>query len=457
MEAWIATERTILELTCAAILWLVCVLLAALRFRKETTHAPLRRAFHFIVAILFASILAALFVAPTLERNVLRPPEIVAILDDSASMARNNDDRDVYALAEKISDAFQRAAYDRQAPSRTMRLSGSETFAGVDLPPFSPLPESENARILYVSDDRFASWATLPEEKRFAAVRLGPTEPALNWSVRDLHVDPPFLDDAEAFLSVTVELQGANQTSGAMLELWKKKQDDAGPQLLWSEPILPEKIDSDPSNEVVVSRTWNEENEPEATFLLILRDNSAVQGSFDAIVNDLDASADRNRKHPELCLADNAILFNFKPVKPIRALLVDDLPGKDYVYLREALRREENVDLKTMLLSADPLVVRNDPNMLPDEPLDRKTLESFDVVVIGDLLPEDFLKIFARLPEVVTREGSKTSVWFSGAARLCADKNWPDSKAATIVPGRPIVSELAGNSPGDDPDLLLNT
>jgi len=71
----------------------------------------------------------------------------------------------------------------------------------------------------------------------------------------------------------------------------------------------------------------------------------------------------------------------------LRVLLVDQQPRWEFRQLKDLLGREKTVDLKTVLLDADPEFVQEDRTALANIPVTREELFEYDVCLLGDIPP----------------------------------------------------------------------
>ncbi len=114
-----------------------------------------------------------------------------------------------------------------------------------------------------------------------------------------------------------------------------------------------------------------------------------------------------------------------------KVLLLDGSPRWEWRYLREAWRRDENIDLVALLVTPPP------HHRLPEEfPRAREELYRHDVVVLGDVPPQ----VFSReqkddLRDFVTQRGG-TLVLIAGPRYL--PYAWLDTPIADILPVEPL-------------------
>ncbi len=71
----------------------------------------------------------------------------------------------------------------------------------------------------------------------------------------------------------------------------------------------------------------------------------------------------------------------------IRVLLAFSVPSYEYRYLRNMLRRDHTIELRTVLQEADPEHVEQDALALRGFPVRREDLLGYDAVILGDLDP----------------------------------------------------------------------
>lgn len=72
----------------------------------------------------------------------------------------------------------------------------------------------------------------------------------------------------------------------------------------------------------------------------------------------------------------------------IRVLLVDSSPRYEYRYLKHLLEREKTVELSSVLQESAPEYATEDRTALPHFPVRNEELFSYDVVILGDVDPE---------------------------------------------------------------------
>ncbi|MDO4587434.1 MAG: hypothetical protein Q4C95_09070 [Planctomycetia bacterium] len=104
--------------------------------------------------------------------------------------------------------------------------------------------------------------------------------------------------------------------------------------------------------------------------------------------------------------------------KPIHVLLIDEEPRFEYRFLKELLRRESNINLNTLLLSADPKLVEIDPIAISANSLTTEKLSEYDVIIWGDVLPESLGLTFTRFEKLFQNEQSTVAFWFIAGDRF---------------------------------------
>lgn len=108
--------------------------------------------------------------------------------------------------------------------------------------------------------------------------------------------------------------------------------------------------------------------------------------------------------------------------RPIQVLLMDEEPRFEYRFLKELLRRESNIRLNTLLLSADPKLVEIDPIALSADSLTTEKLSEYDVVIWGDVRPESLGLTFTRFEKLFQNEQSTVAFWFIAGDRFLPDQ-----------------------------------
>ena len=404
------------------------------RARLTPKDAP-KRSRKLVVRALLAVATTLLFLAANLEttRIETRPGLLEAVVDDSASMTRRLDDGgDVRARADALVAALKSRCERQGRPVETRFLSGAATFSAALESPLDDLEERRDSTrlgALLLLTDGIANPPGAAPNRDVRRVVLGSSRPALNWRLADLAPTPPVASGGDATVEATIELGGADAPRSAVVSLWRKR-DDAAPERVWTE-----KVAVDASGKTAFRRTWRVDDARGLWLLAVADESDAESFALECLTPDAPDSI----RPKETSLADNARTFSLdQSGKKTRVLLIDDLPRWEYRRLRETLRREPTVELQTLLLAADPEVVRDDPIAVAPDALDRATLARFDVVIVGDLTRKQWQDAIPALPDVVTREGSTTSLWLTGAERLARDPDWRKLPEARLAPGTPV-------------------
>lgn len=433
-------ERSILELvvSCAAFLLAFVILAASFKSRLQRAEKPGKtRAFiAFALRFLWLATLLLLYLEPTATRRIERPRAIAALLDDSASMTRLGKEGVVpLNLAEELEENAALFAQASRVPYAATRLSERDPFAGKNASPLLDALRDVPERVFLFSDgvvNPDVKYADDDGERaaKVDVVLLGDAQESFNWRLENLQVARPVEKGDAASLDARITLEGADRSRDARVELWSRVNDRL------STLIDAQTLTLDPESTVDYRASWNPQKEKtRGDYLLVVRDQSdPAQGDFESIRRSPPLLSD------EFCTEDNAESFTLTPnEKKTRVLLVDEFPRFEYRYLRETLRRLENIDLKTTLLKADPESLNVDPYNLPVDRLDRNALSHFDLILLGDLSPEALQGNLERIVDVVEKKGSKTSLWFVGPNRLARDPRWTLSPFARLAPGPPIT------------------
>lgn len=220
-----------------------------------------------------------------------------------------------------------------------------------------------------------------------------------------------------------VEKNGEKETANAAAESAK---------LVW-ERVVDVELDANGSGVVRVERDWKPEGNGVFDYFLFVADfDDARKAVADLVENAENLSA---FDFAEFCPFNNAARFRVEAkAKKLDVLLVDDAPRYEYRYLRELLRREEGVALKTLLFSADDAVREGDETALALRDLTRRRLAEFDAILIGDVPFERWGGKAQTLVDVATQDGSETSIWLLGGAKTFQVGENGESLAAALAP-----------------------
>lgn len=158
----------------------------------------------------------------------------------------------------------------------------------------------------------------------------------------------------------------------------------------------------------------------------------------------------------ETLLDDNALEVRVEVTpEKVRVLFVDGYPRWEYRFLKELLKRaDENIQVQVVLLSASPDFRQESTRgmeALREVPSDRKTLlESYDVVILGDVSPyaispdparcDEFMR---SVVELVERGGGL--LWISGETDT--PRSWIGTPLEPLIPVQLDTAEMAAARP----------
>lgn len=203
-------------------------------------------------------------------------------------------------------------------------------------------------------------------------------------------------------------------------------------KLVW-ERVVDVEIDANGRGVLQVERDWKPEQNGVFDYFLFVADFDDAEklgANWVADVENLSAF-----DFFEFCLFNNAARFRVEAKsKKLDVLLVDDEPRYEYRYLRELLRREEGIELKTLLFCVDDAVREGDETALAPRDLTRRRLAEFDAILIGDVPLERWAGKAQTLVDVATQDGSETSVWLLGGAKTFQAGGSGESLAALLAP-----------------------
>lgn len=90
----------------------------------------------------------------------------------------------------------------------------------------------------------------------------------------------------------------------------------------------------------------------------------------------------------------------------IRVLLVDLSPRYEYRYLKHLLEREKTIELSSVLQESAPEYATEDRTALPHFPVRKEELFSYDVLILGDILPDQITaSSLEQIREFVSEKG----------------------------------------------------
>ncbi|MBQ2791012.1 MAG: hypothetical protein IJE97_15355, partial [Thermoguttaceae bacterium] len=186
------------------------------------------------------------------------------------------------------------------------------------------------------------------------------------------------LENGESETSAVQEVK-IGETRRAVVRLWEasggkggEKSAATSAKLVW-ERVVDVEIDANGRGVVPVERAWKPEETGVFDYFLFVADFVDVQKAGADFVENAENLAAFD--FVEFCPFNNATRFRVEAKsKKLDVLLVDDEPRYEYRYLRELLRREEGVALKTLLFSADDATRKGDETALALRDLTRRRL-----------------------------------------------------------------------------------
>jgi len=90
----------------------------------------------------------------------------------------------------------------------------------------------------------------------------------------------------------------------------------------------------------------------------------------------------------------------------IRVLLVDSSPRYEYRYLKHLLEREKTIELASVLQDSAPEYATEDRTALPHFPVRKEELFNYDVLILGDILPDQIAaSSLEQIREFVSEKG----------------------------------------------------
>lgn len=437
-------QRTSLRLLDLPELWIVVLVMlpllagiAWIGYARERLSAGPRLFLSGLRALALLVLLFVLFRPVLVQRHdEVRPAEVLVLVDDSASMRRE----DSYASDEALRAALQSIA---DAPvERTSRLDLAKRAVEREL---LPLLERGAYRVhtYRFSRDLTAAPTPLELEGRGHATHLGEVlERALALHRGEHVTDVVIVTDGRSN-GGTPAIDAARAAGAIGVPVHTLVVGDTNPERnLWIE-LVEAPTDVLEGDEIAITarvfaRGFEGEGDAESRVVLEeLRDGAdrllaeepvapGAEGSRVVLVAPPGGEGGGDRRfrvsvqpvEGESLLDDNAVEFrvHLTPEK-VRVLYVDAYPRWEYRFLKELLKRsDKNIEAQMFLLSAESSFVQEssrgvDP--LVRVPTDRKELlENYDVIILGDVNPyaispdparcEEFL---ASLREFVERGG----------------------------------------------------
>ena len=486
MDWTLTTDRTAWELAAAVAVFLLCGVGAAAFWKTSKSVAILR--FSFLLTV------ATLFVDPVLTRRVEEKPTVVLTLDDSASARRplsgsgngSVDAETVWTrcvdLAKSAEDAARRRGFpvklqtlsgetvatfdERQTPSASQTLLRELAKGSASRSSKSETKEKGGAgeRILLFSDGIQNGGAERPEKAEKVggeeagavsvdAVAVGVSAGELDWRWGVVDAPTTVYSGGVATLRAELRLEnGARETLAAqedksvgtrraVVRLWETPGDGATggekdaatvTKLVW-ERVVDVEIDANGRGVFPIERDWKPEGNGVFDYFLFVADIDDAEKTdvpFAEKAGNLSAF-----DFGEFCSFNNAARFRVEAKsKKLDVLLVDDEPRYEYRYLRELLRREEGVALKTLLFSVDDALREGDETALAPRDLTRRRLAEFDAILIGDVPFERWGGKAQTLVDVATQDGSETSIWLLGGEKTLQNSESGESLTSLLAP-----------------------
>ena len=109
---------------------------------------------------------------------------------------------------------------------------------------------------------------------------------------------------------------------------------------------------------------------------------SPVAGEFDYVLEVVEQADETNR-------TNNAETRHVSiREEKIRVLLADSGPRYEFRFLKQLLERDKSIELSTLMQEADIEYAQEDRTAIPRFPVKKEDLARYDVLVLGDLVPE---------------------------------------------------------------------
>ncbi len=414
-------------------LWVVVLVLAPLAVLVAWTayaREPLSRGARLTLSGLRFTALALLFLVlfrPVLVQRSeeVRPAEVLILVDDSASMRRQDaylgDEQARQALSAWRSGALEEtsrldlatgALRERLLPhlaegeyeARLLRFAedaapiadlsnlggrGRGTYVGDALQQGLALSRGRHLTDIVILSDGRSNGGTSPLDAARTAnatgipvhtVVIGDARRERNVFVELTEVPSDVLEGDEIAISVRVAGRGLDPGTETIVTLEELTGDDGSSRLIAEETSAP--------NESGERKRFLAPAEAPRQGERVRRFRVSVQPIPE-----------------ETLLDDNSVEFAVR-VNPaeIRVLYIDGYPRWEYRFLKELLKRaDQNISLQVYLMSATPdFIQERSPGLqaLTEVPVDRKELlENYDVILLGDVNPDAISPDPARCEE----------------------------------------------------------
>ncbi|MBQ1278045.1 MAG: hypothetical protein IIY07_05325, partial [Thermoguttaceae bacterium] len=488
----LTTERTVWELA-AAVAFLVAAGVGAAAFLKTSKIvAVLRFCFLLTAATLFVDPILTRRVEekPTVVLTLDDSASARRPLSESGKESGNDGSKTVWARCVELAKSAEDAARRRGFPVELRTLSG-ETVAAFDERKTPSAPQTllreltqrgasrffksetngsagARERILLFSDgiqnggvERGENAGSVGGEKTGGvsvdAVAVGVSTGKLDWRWGVVDASSTVYSGGVATLRAELRVENVasetptkqgdsvGKTRRAVVRLWKtpaetenggEKETAASAKLssklVW-ERVVDVEVDADGRGVCSIERDWKPEQNGVFDYFLFVADfKDAEKMGADFVENAGDLSA---FDFDEFCPFNNETRFRVEAkAKKLDVLLVDDEPRYEYRYLRELLRREEGVALKTLLFSADDAVSEGEETAFAPRDLTRRRLAEFDAILIGDVPFERWGGKAQTLVDVATQDGSETSIWFLGGEKTFENSESGENLTSLFAP-----------------------
>ncbi len=382
---WIAaTDRAPLELLLALALWFLFVAWSSNFFRNiRWRRFPAAFSLFWLFAAPYAII----------ERET--PFPVAVVVDDSQSMARKIDQTSVYAQAKELARIVEQTARGSGVDVSSRALSGAD----VDKPdaPVSSFDSIRTltGRVVLISDgieNGIVGESLQTTETIVDAIVVGSSRPEFDWRFEDVPDFFAVYPKERARLRGSLRLIESEEKRKAIVRL---KNLDAD-VLEWTTTVESE------NGSIELDYAWDPPGGKPVRYRL-------------EVVDEQDAETDAS-SFSEFCRSNNISDFTIIPSeKKLSVLLIDDRPRYEYRYMRALLQREETVDPRFALLSADQRLTERDERAVTLEELDRKTLANFDVLLIGGVPEDVWNDKFHSIADAALRSERSPAIWFLGS------------------------------------------
>lgn len=139
-----------------------------------------------------------------------------------------------------------------------------------------------------------------------------------------------------------------------------------------------------------------------------------------------------------------------------RVLLVESAPRYEFRYLKQWCEREKTIELKTLLVEADPEYAQEDRTAIAYFPVQREELAKFDVVVLGDVAPTQLGVTAASWLAELVREKGLGLVLIAGIRHNPRSFVGTELEALLPFSGNALSAESRGGQTPYQPQLTLD-